>query len=131
MNVFVQTIQRYSFLHKKKNPEKQIDDTPLQWFFKGRTLKKIKKLKKVFAKKTNMDINWAALLFAIAILASIATIVLFIIACCSNTPFNMNSRSEGLLVAAVLALLTIFWSSAALYLSFNGRAGKLGVKLDI
>jgi len=62
-----------------------------------------------------MDFNWASLLFAIGVLVAIATIVLYIIACASNTPFNMNNRTEGLLVAAVLALLGIWFGGAALY----------------
>ncbi len=62
-----------------------------------------------------MDINLASFLMLASILAGIATIVLFLIACTSQNPFNMNSRTEGLLVAGVLCLIGIWFSGFAAY----------------
>ena len=53
--------------------------------------------------------NWSlsSLIFLLGILGAIATFVLFIIACVSNTPFNMATKSEGLLVAIGLGSVSI------------------------
>lgn len=59
--------------------------------------------------------DWAMVFFVLALLLAIAVIVLFIISCVSTTPFNMDSRSEGLLVCTVLALLTIWMMSSSNY----------------
>jgi len=61
--------------------------------------------------------NWsmASILYVLSCLAAIATIVLFIIACTSNTPFNMGSRQDGLLVSLVLGVIGLWLTSAAMY----------------
>jgi len=60
--------------------------------------------------------EWSTILFVAAVLVAIVTVVLFIISWASNTPFNLNSRSEGLQVSAVLALLSIWFVAGAIYL---------------
>lgn len=53
--------------------------------------------------------NWtlSSLIFVLGVLAAIATFVLFIIACVSNTPFNMATKQEGLLVSGGLGVIAI------------------------
>jgi hypothetical protein len=58
---------------------------------------------------------WSSIFAVAAVLLSIAVIVLFIISVVSQTPFNMNTRSEGLLVCFVLVGFCCYLMGAAMY----------------
>ena len=55
------------------------------------------------------------LLAAIGVLAFIAAIVMFVIACISTTPFGMQSRIEGLAVVGVMSVMAVFLIVSAHY----------------
>lgn len=63
--------------------------------------------------------NWeiSSVLFVIGFLMAVASLVLFIMACVSTTPFNMQNRTEGLLVAGTLVGLGIANMLASTYMS--------------
>mgnify|MGYP001059666360 CR=1 FL=1 len=54
-----------------------------------------------------LGIDWAAFLMFLAWVALISAIVIMIVACCVESWGNIHSRTEGLLLAMVLAALAI------------------------
>jgi len=67
-----------------------------------------------------------ALMMFLGFLGFIATIVLFILACSSQTPFNMQNRTEGLLVATVLAIISTWLALTGCYFYERQRQGWYG-----
>ena len=95
---------------------KKIPSAEWTAFFFGKKKNKNRKKKRKFSarflsnrlqQKKNMNWELSSLIFVLGVLAAIACFVLFIIACVSTTPFNMTTRTEGLLVAGTLGVIAI------------------------
>lgn len=62
-----------------------------------------------------MEWDWSTLFIFLGFVAWVASFVMLIIACTQQQPFNMNSRTEGLLVVGALAMMGVYFVVFGIY----------------